>query len=465
MPAMVTSPIKDFDGMQLRPEDPEYDEARLVWNAMIDRRPALIALCTSTADVASAVRWACENDAEVAVRCGGHSVAGHSLCEDGIVIDLAPMRRVEVDPVARRARCQGGCLLGTVDDATAEHGMVVPAGAISHTGLAGLVLGGGTGWLMRKLGLSIDSLVSAEVVSADGEVLVASEEQHSDLFWAIRGGGGNFGVVTDFEFRLHDMSEVFMGVGVFPIDEARPAFELWRETMEDAPDELAWFTFLRNAPEHLPFLRKETIGQPILLAPILWTGDVREGEVRVAELLATLDPPESAAMVTPFVELQKSWDEIYRHGRANYHMAGYIDDLASEAIDVLIERTKLLRSPVSTIEILYYGGAVARVPSHATAFPHRDRKFPFNVIGCWDSTSAQDSQRQIAWVKETYAALQPYMADGAYVNHMGGGEPEGSRTAFGAAYERLQAIKATYDPDNVFHLNANIPPAGSPASP
>jgi FAD/FMN-containing dehydrogenase len=316
---------------------------------------------------------------------------------------------------------------------------------------------------MRHLGLSIDSLVSIELVTAEGEVVRADDDEHPDLFWAVRGGGGNFGVATEFEFRLHDVRNVFMGVGVFPIDHAGPALQVWRETMVDAPDELAWFSFLRRAPEHLPFLRRETVGQPILLAPILWTGDPAEGEQRVGELLNRLDPPESAAMTVPFVDLQQSWDDIYRHGRENYHRAGFIDALSDDAIDVLVARTKLLPSPVSTIEMLYYGGAVARVAPESTAFPHRARKFPFNVIGCWDRVSAEDDEQQIAWVKETYAALQPYMADGAYVNHMGGGEPNRAKTAFGAAYERLQAVKAAYDPDNVFHLNANILPAAGPA--
>jgi FAD/FMN-containing dehydrogenase len=464
MSTISVAPIRGFAGEQLRPGDSGYDEARSIWNAMIDKRPALIAFCTDADDVVAAVRHAREHELEIAVRSGGHSVPGHSLCDGGIVIDLSRMHGVEVDPVARRVRCDGGCLLGAVDDATARHGMVVPAGAISHTGLGGLVLGGGTGWLMRRFGLSIDNLLAAEVVTAEGDLIRASDDEHPELFWALRGGGGNFGIVTSFEFRAHEFAKVFMGVGVFPIAEARPALRRWSEVMADAPDELTWFTFLRRAPEHLPFLSADTVGKPILLAPILWLGDVDEGERQVTTLLRSLEPPESAAMVTPFVDLQKSWDEIYAHGRQNYHMAGYFDELGDDVIDVLVDRTERLPSPVSTIEMLYYGGAVARVPSSATAFPHRERKFPFNIIGCWDWVSADDNERQIAWVKETYAALRPHMAAGAYVNHMGGGEPDGAAAAYGPGLERLRAVKGRYDPDNVLHLNSNIaPPKAAPA--
>jgi FAD/FMN-containing dehydrogenase len=458
----IAAGIEGFAGEIVRPSDPGYEEARTVWNAMIDRRPAMVVRPSDTRDVAAAVRHARACGLAVSIRCGGHSIPGHSVCDGGIVVDLSHMRRVEVDPTARRVRAQGGCLLSTLDAATQEHGLCVPAGAVSHTGLGGLVLGGGFGHLMRKHGLSIDNLVGAQVVLADGEVVRADEDHHPDLFWALRGGGGNFGIVTEFEFRCYERGPVFASTSIFPLDRARPVLDRWRAVMADAPDELVWMANFRIAPP-LDWVPAELQLQPVLVAPMVWAGDADEGEVFVTSLAGELEgavATERAAV--PYTVLQSGSDAVFAHGRQNFHKAAFLRELDDSALDALLERARSVPSKWTMVEVVRLGGAIARVPSDATAFAHRSAPWSLNIIGMWERPD--EDPPNIAWVRETYTALQPSMTGGAYVNYMSGDEVGGAMAAYGATWDRLTSVKARYDPDNVFSLNQNITPRAARAA-
>jgi hypothetical protein len=448
--------IPDFSGSLITPESSAYEEARRVWNGMIDRRPAVIAQCASEQDVVKAVDHARTHQLPIAVRCGGHSVAGHSTCEGGMMIDLGLMDQVAVDPDARRARVQGGTLLARLDEATQEHGLAMPSGAISHTGVGGLVLGGGQGWLMRKFGLSIDNLTSVRVVTADGDVLRASADEHPDLFWAVRGGGGNFGVVTEFEFGLHEVGPHFLGVAIHRLERAHPALETWRNAVDELPDDVQWNSFLRMLPP-FPWVPEGLSGQRVLLSALLYIGDATAGERTILPILDSLEPDGQFATALPHCELQRGWDDVFAPGKFNYHKAGFIDDLSNDLFDVLLEAAAAMPSPSSHIEVIPQGGAIRRVPTDATAYPHRQAGFIFNVIGMWEPDA--DAQANIGWVRETYDALWPHSNGGLYVNYMGGEESGGIEAVYGHAHARLQVVKAIYDPDNVFSLNRNIAPA------
>lgn len=442
----------------LSPGTPGYDQARALWNGMIDRHPALILRPRDTGQVAEAVRFANTHGLPIAVKGGGHSAPGHSMCDDGIVIDLVNMGQVSVDPDTKEARGQGGALLGALDRATAPHGLVVPAGAISHTGMGGLVLGGGFGHLMRKFGLSIDSLISAEVVLADGSVVRADAENHPDLFWALRGGSGNFGIVTEFHFRCHDFGpDVYVAVNIFELDQAPQALEVWREVMRDAPDELAWISFFRGAPG-LPgfeWIPERLRGKPILLMPLIWAGDPEEGRRFIAPLLERLPVPAAAiADVVPFVAVQQQWDEVFEHGPRHYAKAGFLSEIPDEALAAVLRATAALPHPRCQVEILRLGGAVERVGEHETAFPHRRAAWPVNILGLWDDPA--DDERGIEWVRQIYRELEPHMSGGAYVNYFGGDETGGTAAAYGSTWNRLIELKEKYDPGNVFRYNANL---------
>jgi FAD/FMN-containing dehydrogenase len=439
----------------LGPDAPGYDEARAIWNAMHDRRPALIAQPQSPQDVVAALAYARENDLVVAVRCGGHSMPGHSVCDDGMVIDLRALSEVRVHPVARRATVGGGTLLGEVDRATQAHGLVVPAGVVSHTGAGGLTLGGGVGRLMRRFGLTIDSLVGAEVVTADGRILPASEDEHPDLFWALRGGGGNFGIVTEFEFALHELSELVVLAMFHTRRRAREVLERGRRAMGDgAPDELLWTSFMRRAND-VPWMPPELVGEHGIMSLVEWSGDVEEGRARLSELRDELAPDAGGVAVVPFLVIQTITDELFAHGLRTYIKAGFAAELSDGLIDVLLERGAGIGSPISQIEVLALGGAIARVAPEATAFPFRGARWLINIPATW--REAADDAREIAWARETYAAIRPHLSEGAYVNFMG--EDEDAEDAYGRTLARLQEVKATYDPDNVFRLNQNIRPA------
>jgi FAD/FMN-containing dehydrogenase len=449
--------MQDFAGTIIRPDDPGYDPARAVWNAMHDRRPALIVRPETPRDVARAIAYARERDLVVAVRSGGHSMPGHSVCDDGIVIDLRALSAVHVDPQARRATVGGGTLLGEVDRSTQEHGLVVPAGVVSHTGTGGLTLGGGVGRLMRRFGLTIDSLLAAQVVTADGEIVRASDTEHPDLFWALRGGGGNFGIVTEFEFVLHELSEVLVLATFNPLDEARAVIERGRRAMADgAPDELLWTSFLRRAHD-VPWMPPEIVGQHGIMSLVEWSGEVEEGRAVLESIRDDLQPAAGDMAVVPFLTIQTITDEIFAHGFRTYIKAGFVDDLPGALVDALLERAELIESPISQVELLAMGGAIARVAPDATAFPFRDARWLINIPATW--SDAADDEREIAWARGTYAAVKPFLSEGNYVNFMGDDEDDTAAGAYGETLARLQRVKAAYDPDNVFRLNQNVTPA------
>ena len=455
------SAIPGFGGTVIRPDQPGYDTARAVWNAMHDRKPALIARPRSAPDVAAAIGFARARDLPIAVRGGGHSMPGHSTCDGGIVIDLRELSRVTVDPVTRRATVGGGALLGDVDRATQRHGLVVPAGVVSHTGAGGLTLGGGVGRLMRRFGLTIDSLLSAQVVTADGQILRVSADQHPGLFWALRGGGGNFGVVTEFEFALHELSELVILATFHPLAEARRVIEQGRREMADpsARDELLWTSFLRRASD-VPWMPPELVGRHGIMSLVEWSGDPEEGRAVLAKIGDELQPAASDLSVVPFLVMQTITDDLFGHGLRTYIKAGFAADLTDGLIDALLDRAALLRSPISQVELLALGGAIARISPAATAFPFRQARWLINIPATW--RDAADDEHEIGWARATYAAIRAYLSEGSYVNFMGDDE-DGAAAAYGHTIERLQQIKAVYDPDNVFRLNQNIEPAASPA--
>jgi FAD/FMN-containing dehydrogenase len=457
--------IGGFSGTVIRPSQPGYDAARAIWNAMHDRRPALIARPESARDVAAAIAYARGRSMPIAVRGGGHSMPGHSVCDHGIVIDLRALNHVQVDRAARRVRVGGGALLGDLDRATQQHGLVVPAGVVSHTGVGGLTLGGGVGRLMRRFGLTIDSLLSAEVVTAGGEILTAAPDRHADLFWALRGGGGNFGVVTEFEFALHELSELVILATFHPLEAARPVIERGRRAMADpaARDELLWTSFLRRASD-VPWMPRELVGRHGIMSLAEWSGDPGEGRPLLAAIRAELAPAASDLSVVPFSFMQTVTDDLFAAGLRTYIKAGFADDLPAGLIDVLLERAALLRSPISQVELLALGGAIARVDPGATAFPFRNARWLVNIPATW--RDAADDEHEIGWARGTYAAIRPFLADGSYVNFMGDDEDDTAASAYGPTITRLRRVKAVYDPGNIFRLNQNITPApGNPAPP
>jgi FAD/FMN-containing dehydrogenase len=448
--------LDDFGGTLVEPGDAEYEEARAVWNAMHDRRPALIARCASVGDVAAAVRHGRAAGLPIAVRGGGHSLPGHGVCDDGIVIDLRGLNRVEVDPVRRRARVGGGALLGELDRATQEHGLVVPAGVVSHTGVGGLTLGGGVGRLMRRFGLTVDSLLGAEVVTARGEVVRADAERNPDLFWALRGGGGNFGVVTEFEFALHQLRELTILATFHPMAEAPRVLAMAEEVSATAPDELLWTSFLRRAQPQ-PWLPERWVGELGVVSVVEWSGEPGEGKGELARLRERLAAPVASLEPVPFLGIQSAGDELFGPGKRSYVKAGFLAALGPEAITALIAEAETVGSPFSQVEVLAMGGAIARVAPDATAFPHRDAAWLINVPASW--VAAADDEREIGWARSVYARLEPLLAGGAYVNFMGDDESDRERSAYGETLARLRAVKAEWDPDNVFRINQNVAPA------
>jgi len=433
-------------GTLLRAGDPGYDESRHVWNGMIDRRPALIAQCAGTADVALAVQFARTYDLLIAVRGGGHSFPGHSTCDGGLVIDLSPMRRVEVDPQDRRARAEGGVRWGELDRATQEHGLAVTGGQVSHTGIAGLTLGGGMGWLMREHGLTVDNVLTAEVVSADGAQLRASAEDNPDLFWALRGGGGNFGVVTRFEYQLHPVGPMLYGglIG-YPIAQAVNVFRDARDYLATAPDALSATLALLHSPE----------GQPLAGVVACYTGDLGSAEPVVAPLRRLSTPVMEQVGPIPYVAVQQMIDQVAAPGLRYYMRSNILDRLDEETIGIAADHFARCPSPQSLVIFVQMGGAVARVAPEATAFPHRQAAYSFTALSIWADPRADDDN--IAWLRTLWADVRPRLPNAVYVNELTGDEGEARiRAAYGPAYERLSTVKRRYDPANVFRLNQNI---------
>lgn len=435
-------------GEVITPNDAGYDEARAVWNGMIDRAPALIVRCTDESDVITAVGFARAHDLLLAVRGGGHSAAGLAVCDGGIVIDLSRMKGIAVDPVRRTVRAQGGVTWGELDRETQTFGLATTGGAISTTGIAGLTLGGGLGWLMRSHGLACDNLLSVEMVTADGRLLTVSEHEHADLLWGVRGGGGNFGIVTSFEFRLHPVETVLAGMLVHPLERAGEVLRFYRDFTRSAPDELTVFASLMTTPE----------GVPVLALVVCYNGPVVAGEEALRPLRSFGPPIADQIAPMPYTQLQSMLDEAFPHGLQVYWRSHFLSGLEDTAVDAIVARIASVSSPLTAVLIEQLGGAVSRVGHDATAFQHRSARFNLAIITRW--TDPAGSAPHIAWTRDLWDALRPF-ASGVYVNYLGVEEGQDRvHDAYGATtYERLTRLKAQYDPTNLFRLNQNITPS------
>jgi FAD/FMN-containing dehydrogenase len=446
-----------FRGEILLPSDDAYESARKIWNATIDKHPALIVRCSTTSDVVRAVNFARDNRLVLAVRGGGHNIAGSAMCDDGLVIDLSKMKAAKVDPGARRVTIEGGATLADLDAATQAHGLATPLGINSTTGVAGLTLGGGFGWLSRKYGMTVDNLESAEVVTAAGEVVRASAKEHPDLFWALRGGGGNFGVVTRFEFRLHPVGPgVLSGLIVYPIAEAKSVLQQYREFLAKAPDELSVWTVLRQAPP-LPFLSEEVHGKPIIALALLYAGDPKQGEPLIEPLRRFGTPLGEHVGVQPYVNWQQAFDPLLTPGARNYWKSHNFSTLKDGLFDAVIEYINKLPSPQCEIFFGAIGGATTRPAPDSAAYAHRDAQFVMNVHGRWEDPA--DDERCIRWARDYFNVSAPFASGGAYVNFLTADEGDRVRTAYGPNYDRLVQVKRKYDPNNLFRTNQNINPA------
>jgi FAD/FMN-containing dehydrogenase len=446
-----------FRGELIRAGDTQYDAARAIWNGAIDRHPGLIARCTGTADVRAAVRFARERDLLVAVRGGGHNVAGTAVCDGGLVIDLSSMKGVRVDPARQTARAEAGLLWGEFDRETQAFGLAAPGGIVSHTGIAGLTLGGGLGWLMRRCGLAADNVLSADVITADGEFLRASAEEHADLFWGLRGGGGNFGVVTSFEYRLHPVGPIVLaGVMLYPAAKAREVLGFYRDFIGTTPDELTTVAVLRMAPP-APFLPPSVHGQPVVVIGACYAGSVDEGERAVAPLRKFGEPMVDLIRPTPYVSHQSLFDPGVPHGLGYYWKSEYVPSLSDALIETLAERAWGLPTPESYTIIFHLGGAVSRQDPEGSAFEDRRAAHAVNIDAVWSEPARESAC--VAWTRELWEAVRPFSTGRVYVNFLGDEGQDRVRAAYGEAkYERLRAVKRKYDPSNFFRMNQNIRP-------
>jgi FAD/FMN-containing dehydrogenase len=453
---LLTELAASFRGQLVRPGNPTYDEHRRIWNGSIDRYPALIARCAGVADVIAAVRFAREAGLEVAVRGGGHSFPGQSVCDGGIVIDLGTMRGIRVDPEARTARAQAGVLLGELDRETQAFGLAAPSGIVTHTGMAGLTLGGGIGWIMRKHGLSVDQLRSVDLVTADGEFVKASEDENSDLFWGLRGGGGNFGIATEFEFNLVPVGPTVLAGPVFwAMEDSPEVLRFHRDWVGDAPDDLMTIVVHRKAPP-LPFVPQELHGKPVVMVIVCWAGDVEEGEKFVKPLKEFGSPVADVCVPKPYLTHQAMLDPSFVPGRWYYFKSCDVSELTDEIIDITVDRSLKINSPLTSFPIWQMGGAVARVDDDATPFGGRHAGFTYNIGCCTETADGFEAERD--WVREFWSALEPWHTS-VYVNFLDEEGEERIRTAYGPEkFDRLKALKRKYDPDNFFRLNQNIRP-------
>ncbi len=436
-----------FHGQAILPGEAGYDKARKIWNASIDRHPGLIARCSGVADVVHAVKFARANDLLVAVRGGGHNVGGRALCDDGIVIDLSGLKGVFVDPHWRTARVQAGATLGDVDRETHVHGLAVPAGVISRTGIAGLTLGGGVGWLVRKYGLTCDNLLSCEVVTAEGAIVTASAETNPDLFWGLRGGGGNFGVVTSFLYRAHPVSTVLGGMIVHARDRAGAVLRHYRDFMASAPEELTGYAGLISTPD----------GKPAVAVIVCWCGDLAAGERLLKPLRAFGPPLLDAVQPMPFPAMQKLLDDAFPDGTYNYWKSTFVKEFSDAAIDLLVAHANRAQSPLSAVIIEFYGGAAGRVGDADTAFAQRQSEYDIGFMAQW--TDPAEADKHTAWARACSDALKPHSSGRYLLNFVGEESPDTIRAAFGSNYARLAELKTKYDPTNFFSLNQNVRPA------
>jgi FAD/FMN-containing dehydrogenase len=434
-------------GALLRPGDVGYDDTRKIHNGMIDRRPALIACCAGVADVLTGVRFAREHDLLVSVRGGGHGMPGFAVCEGGLMLDLSGMKSVHVDPHHRTVRAEAGVTWGEFDHETQAFGLATTGGVVSSTGIAGLTLGGGHGFLMRRYGLACDNLLSVDVVTADGRWLCASATEHAELFWGLRGGGGNFGVVTSFDYRLHPLETMLAGMVIYPMAQAKAFLKRYREVTSTAPDELGSLVALGTLPD----------GTQAAVLLVGYSGPIADGEKLLRPLREFGPPLADQVSPSPYMALQGISEHFNPRGYRNYLKTNYLRELSDDAIDILVERYASVPAPFSHIVVEHMGGAVSRMDRQATAYNYRDAQYNFLIVGMW-ADPAQDA-RAIPWVRSLWQALQPFSSGNIYVNYESDVGVDRVQAAYGAAkYDRLVALKNTYDPTNFFRLNANIKP-------
>ena len=442
-------------GEVIAPQDEGYEEARKVYNAMIDRRPAVVVRAVNAGDAIAAVTFARENELDVAVRGGGHSVPGFGTCDGGVVIDFSRMRGVRVDPANQTARAEGGATWGDFNAAAHAFGLATTGGIISTTGVGGLTLGGGIGYLDRGFGLSCDNLVSADVVTADGRFLVASKNENEDLFWALRGGGGNFGVVTSLEFQLHPVKDIYGGPMFFELDHAGDILRFYREFIADAPEELGGFPAFQIAPP-LPFIPENRHGDPFIAFVACWAGPLDEGEKAIAPIREVAPIVAEHVGPMPYPALNSAFDALVPPGLQHYWKANFVTDLTDEAIEAHLEHGPKVPVVNSTVHIYPINGACHRVASDETAFAYRDANFATVIAGMWPDPAQNEDNT--AWVRDYYDATAPHSEEGGYVNFMAEDDQDRIRANYRGNYERLVEVKRKYDPDNLFHLNQNIKP-------
>ena len=456
-PAAVERFRARFRGALLRPGEEGYDETRRVWNGAIDRRPGLIARCAGADDVVTAVRFARELGLLVSVRGGGHAVAGHAVCDDGLMIDLSLMKAVRVDPQAQTARAAGGLLWSDFDKATQPHGLATTGGVISHTGIGGLTLGGGLGHLMRKHGLTVDNLLSVNLVTADGGTLHVDESSEPELFWGLRGGGGNFGVATSFEYRLHPVGPMVLGGPIaWPLEDGPDVLRRMNEIAADAPDELGISPAVTLAPP-APFVPLERTGKPMVALVIVWAGDPAKGEKAIAPLRTIGTPFADAIRPLPYLFVQSMLDAGAPHGRHYYWKSHRLPEVNDEVIEVVMKQAEAASPPFWQMNGWAVGGAVTRIDADATAVGPRETGFDLNITAAWPP-SDHNAENHKQWVRETWAALRPH-STGVYTNFLSDEGAAGVEVAYGDRLTRLTALKDKYDPDNFFRLNANITPS------
>ena len=431
-------------GAVLMPGDADYDAARRIFNAMIDRRPALIARCASAADVVACVGFARSEGLPVSVRGGGHNVSGKAVCDGGLMIDLSLMKGCRVDPAGKVARAEPGLTLAELDRDCQAFGLATPTGIVSPTGIAGLTLGGGISWLNGRLGLACDNVLSADVVTADGRLSLASPTEHPDLYWAVRGGGGNLGIVTSFEYRLHPIGPMLGGGVAYPLAAARDVLRCYQDLIHECPDELCANAGFATGPD----------GEPMLGIGVAWCGDLDAGERLIKPLRAAAVPVADEIGRMRYVDLQRGGDAAFPRGRRHYWKASFLRRLDDTVMDLLIDFAARRPSPHTQIGFQRMHGAAARVAPAATAFPHRHAQWDCLILSQWDAPA--DDERNIHWTRELHAALRPHVEAAVYVNDLGDDEVDRVRQAYGENYERLRAIKAVYDPDNFFRGNQNV---------
>ncbi len=445
-----------FRGHVVRPGEPDYDVYRKIWNGSIDKRPALIIRCAGVSDVIAAVKFGRASGLPVAVRSGGHSFPGLSVADDALMIDLQPLKGVRVDPEKGTARVQAGVLLGELDRETQAFGLAVPSGIVTHTGVAGLTLGGGIGWIQRKYGLSVDRLVSMDVVTADGEFVKASADENADLFWGLRGGGGNFGIVTEFEFNTVPLgTQVLAGPIFWPMEQSGEVLRFYRDWVAEAPDDLMTIIVHRKAPP-LPFVPQELHGKPVVMVIVCWAGDLEEGEKFVKPLREFGNPVADVCMVKPYLTHQAMLDPSFVPQRWYYFKSCDVAELNDEIIDITVDRASQIESPLTSFPIWQMGGAVSHVGDDETPFGGRRAGFTYNIGCCTETEEGFAHERD--WVRSFWSALEPWHQT-VYVNFLENEGEERIRSAYGAEkYDRLKTLKRKYDPDNFFRINQNIPP-------